>query len=312
MRDKIRIGIIGLGHMGSIHYSKIRNIKNSSVTAVYDTDSGRYRQITDKGVVRCRDYREFVRLVDGVVIASPGITHKKYLKYFLGNNIHCLCEKPPVLRYKDLCEMIRLSQKNRTLFNVVMPERENAVVKYILNESSDRGLVFQSDRVAPFSERSTDISVLYDIMIHDLDIMLGIIPYKIRRICATGLSLLTGRTDILNVRIEYSNGSFAILNASRAAFEKKRKIRVFYKGGYISADLVGKDYRHIVLNGKKVEANSGDFKDRENDPINSIDNDFIDMISGKKRESSFSALSVLRTLKVCNLIENSTVLRKIN
>ncbi len=307
MRNKVRVGIIGLGYMGSIHLNKLINNKNVIVTAVYDTDFSKYNGVKNRAVYMSKTAEEIVHLVDAVIIASPSVTHYEYLKYFLGNGIHCLCEKPPVIKLKQLFEMIRLSKDKRLVFNVVMPERENPVVKYIMKKVFNKGYVFISDRVAPFAGRSADISVLYDIMIHDLDLLRKIIPFDIKRISASGLKTFTGNTDILNVRIEYENGSFAILNASRLAMEKKRTLRIFYKGGYFSTDLINKVYKNILVRKGAITPKTGVFDNKEYDPILIIDRDFINSIKGLQKRRIFSAESLIETVNLCNMIERKII-----
>lgn len=310
MRYKIRIGIIGLGYMGNIHLSKLLLDERCLLSAVYDCDKKRYKRLKDRNIIKCDSFEDLREYIDAVVIASPSITHRDYLEFFLSNNIHCLCEKPPVINSKELERFIRLADKRSLVFNVVMPERENPVVKFIVNKARGKGYVFQSDRISPFVGRSTDISVLYDIMIHDIDILLKTISLDIKRINATGLSLLTDQIDILNVRIEYDNGCFAILNASRLAYEKKRKIRLFFKGGYISADLIKLGYRFIEIGKKEVKSYENIIDEKNVDPISIIDRDFVDSVLGNKRQSRFSASTMLRTIKFCNLIEKSIVCYK--
>ncbi|MGC8927959.1 MAG: Gfo/Idh/MocA family protein [Myxococcota bacterium] len=312
MRDKIRVGIIGMGYMGNIHLSKLSSNPDCVVNAIYDIDKRRYSVIKDSKINRCRRVEEILRYSDAVVIASPSITHLEYLKFFLSNGIHCLCEKPPVIYSKDLTELNAIAKEKNIVFNVVMPEKENPVVKYIMQTTENKGYVFQSDRVAPFSKRSTDISVLYDIMIHDIDILLRIIPFRIKRVNATGLSVLTGEVDILNVRIEYNSGSFAILNASRLAMEKKRRIRIFYKGGYISADLLNLTYSHILLRRKNMIPQNHKFNLENSDPINLIDKDFIEMILLSKLEGKYSASNLVQTIGLCNYIERKIISKDVN
>ena len=306
MREKIRVGIVGLGFMGGIHLLKLSKIKNAVVSAVFDTDRAKYEGIKDRSIVRCSDYKELVNIVDAIIISSPSTTHYFYTKYFLNEGVHCLCEKPPVMRMRELMSLISIAQRNGLVYNVVMPERANRVVVDILSSVAKSGYVFFADRVAPSYDRSLDTSVLFDIMIHDIDILKEAIPSKIKRVSANGLSLVGADADLLNVRIEYENGGFAILNASRMAKDKKRLLRIFYDGGYISADLIKGSYHRIIFEGGRMVVRKKRVSNTKNDPIMVIDRDFIDSIlRGKK--SKFSADTLIDVMGVCNLIERRTI-----
>ncbi len=306
MGIKIRTGIIGLGYMGSIHLSKIIKNRNISQIAIYDIDRQKYQTIRQKGIIFCKSIDELSNNIDGVIISSPSSSHYGYLTYFLKKGIHCLCEKPPVLSYRQLIKLIKIAKKNNTIFNVVMPERENPVVKRILKYSAHKGFAFFSDRVAPFSRRSTDISVLFDLMIHDIDIMISIFDDPIRSINADGIKLITNTVDLLNVRIEFKNGGFAILNASRAAFEKKRNIRAFYSGGYFSANLIDGTYHTISTVDKDLNIYKDRILKKKIDPITNIDNDFISSII-RKKESRFSATTLLPVMDLCEKIKKRII-----
>lgn len=303
MWDKIRVGIIGLGYMGGIHLKKLLSIKEAKLTAVYDINKERYKLVKGLKVKKCRDVDEIVKYVDAIIISSPTTTHYEYLKYFLMQGLHCLSEKPPAVRIEELNEVINLSEQKGLIFNVVMPERKNPVVEFIFDKASYRGLVFISDRVSPYTSRSLDISVLYDIMIHDLDLLNRIISRKIKEINATGLILFSGNIDVLNVRIEYDSGIFAILNASRVAQEKKRNIRIFYNGGYISADLISLRYTHITPGRARFETTKDSFDIKYYDPLSIIDKDFIDSILNRNKKSPFRAVSLIPVINLCNEIE---------
>ena len=309
MRKKIRVGIVGLGHMGGIHLTKLCNTPNAVVSAVFDTDRGKYDKSKDKSIVKCNHYRELRALVDAVVISSPSTTHYFYTKYFLNEGIHCLCEKPPVMKLRDLISLIHLAQKNRLVYNVVMPERANRLVIDVLSSVVKSGYVFFADRVALSYDRSLDTSVLYDIMIHDIDILVNTISSGIERVSANGLSLVGADADLLNVRIEYENGGFAILNASRMAKDKKRLLRVFYNRGYISADLIKHSYHKITFEDGRMIVRNRRISNKKNDPIKVIDNDFIDSII-KSKKSNFAADTLIDVINLCNMIEGQTKLIK--
>lgn len=303
MGNGIRIGIIGLGYMGNIHLSKIINKRDVILAAVYDIDREKYGCVkNNKKVICCNNFEKFAGIVDAVIISSPSTTHSRYLRYFLKRGIHCLCEKPPALSTTQLIDLLQISKKEGAIFNVVMPERANPVVKRIIERVAMNGFAFFSDRVAPFSTRSIDISVLFDLMIHDIDILMHIIPYRISRISAGGISLVTGDIDLLNVRIEYENSGFAILNASRTAVEKKRSIRLFYKGGYFSVDLMKRKYHSISISNGRLLSEIKDLSRASADPIEEIDADFIHSIKNQDL-SSYSARTLLPVMRICDRIQ---------
>ncbi len=242
--QKIRIAVVGVGHLGSIHAQIYKGIESCSLVAVCDTDKGRLAEISrDLNVPGYSDYRELFGKVDAVSIATPTKLHYQIAYDFLKHKIHTLVEKPFTLHLKEADSLIKIAQKNKLILQVGHIERFNsafAATQKLIQEPK----FIECHRLSPFPNRSLDVGVVLDIMIHDLDIVLGLVPSQIKKIESVGVNVLTQFEDIANSRITFKNGCVANLTASRVSDEVMRRIRIFQKDTYISLDY--KDARASV------------------------------------------------------------------
>lgn len=234
--NKLRVGVVGTGHLGSIHARIYKGLPHCTLAAVCDVDKGRLRQISaELGVAGYVDYREIFDKVDAVSVATPTRLHHRVALDFLKRNIHALVEKPFTLNLREADSLIRLANKSRLILQVGHIERFNsafaATQKLIKNPK-----FIECHRLSPFPHRSLDVGAVLDIMIHDIDIVLGLVRSKIKRIEAVGVNVLTAFEDIANARITFKNGCVANLTASRVSEETMRKIRIFQEDAYISLD----------------------------------------------------------------------------
>lgn len=234
--NKIKVAVVGVGHLGSLHAKIYREMENCSLAAVCDIDKTRLDQISsDLNVPGYANYEELFAQVDAVSVAAPTRLHYKIAYDFLKHNIHALVEKPFTPNLKEADSLIKLARKNKLILQVGHIERFNsafaATQKIIKNPK-----FIECHRLSPFPNRSLDVGAVLDIMIHDIDIILGLVNSQIKKIESVGVNVLTQFEDIANSRITFKNGCVANLTASRVSDEIMRKIRIFQEDTYISLD----------------------------------------------------------------------------
>ena len=234
--QKVKVGVIGVGYLGSIHARIYRELTECELVGVCDIDNDKREEISQKlGVPGYSNYADLFGKVDAVSIATPTKSHCPIASSFLRQKIHLLVEKPFTTSLKEADSLIRLARKNRLILQVGHIERFNSAF------SATRDIIkkprfIECHRLSPFPNRSLDVGAVLDIMIHDIDIVLGLVDSKIKRIEAVGVNVLTAFEDIANARITFKNGCVANLTASRVSDETMRKIRIFQEDTYISLD----------------------------------------------------------------------------
>lgn len=234
--DIIRVGVVGVGHLGSIHAKIYKEIPNCTLVAVCDIDQSRLKQVSSElDVPGYLDYKELFGKVDAVSIATPTKLHYKISDDFIGHKIDVLVEKPFTTNLKEADSLIKRAQKNFVILQVGHIERFNSAFSATQRIIQEPRFI-ECHRLSPFPNRSQDVGAVLDIMIHDIDIVLGLVPSKIKKIESVGVNVLTNFEDIANARITFENGCVANLTASRVSDEVMRKIRIFQKDTYISLD----------------------------------------------------------------------------
>ncbi|MFH1504475.1 MAG: Gfo/Idh/MocA family oxidoreductase [Candidatus Omnitrophota bacterium] len=231
----MRVGVVGIGKLGSIHFRIYKEIKE--ITEIYLADTCTERLSSLIGAAACfQDYKQLKGKVELVSIAVPTSAHFEVAKFFLENKIPVLVEKPLTQNTKEAQKLINLAKKNKTLLFVGHVERYNsaylAVQKIIKNP-----LFIECHRLSPYPHRSLDVSVALDLMIHDLDIILGLLGDKVTKIDAKGVRVLSKTDDIINARITFKKGCVANITSSRISAKTERKIRIFMRNCYISLDF---------------------------------------------------------------------------
>ena len=211
---KLNIGVIGTGHVGSFHaeiYSQLPDVKVSFLCDIAKTT---VRELATRlKSDYSSDYRACFRLVDAVSIAVPTHLHYKIARDFLKNGIDVLIEKPITTDLKQARDLIRIAEENGRILQVGHVERFNKAFSAIKNVPGEIKFI-ECHRIGPFSRRCTDVSVVLDLMIHDLDIILELLPHKIKSIQATGLKVMTSFPDIANARITFGNGAVCNITSS--------------------------------------------------------------------------------------------------
>jgi predicted dehydrogenase len=265
----IRVIVVGVGYLGRFHAQKYAQMEGVQLIGVVDERYDRAAEVALE--VGTRPYSS-IGDVDGTFEAAsvvvPTIYHHKVGKELLSRGVHCLIEKPISTTVEEADELIALAADHGVVLQVGHLERFNPAVK-LLEERATRPLFIEAHRLSGFKDRATDVDVVLDLMIHDIEITLALVDSPIREFRAAGVPVLTPKTDIANVRLMFENGCTANLTASRISLVDMRRIRVFQPGTYISADCT--DRKNLVvtrdLNAGPKEAIKPEFLSHETTDI---------------------------------------------
>ena len=234
---KIRAAVVGVGYLGKFHAQKYAKMAGVELVGVVDTDSGRADEVAATlGTRAYTDYRDLIGKVDAVSIVVPTSDHFKVSRTLLENNVDLLVEKPFTTTLDEADELIRIAEARGLLVQVGHLERFNPAV-VALKDIIKKPLFIESHRLSTFKARATDVSVVLDLMIHDIDFILNFVKSELKTIHAAGIPVITESVDIANARIEFENGCVANVTASRASMKDERKIRLFQQDAYISIDF---------------------------------------------------------------------------
>ena len=237
---RIRTAVVGAGKMGAIHAKVYDQLPQSELVAVVDIDAEKAQHLANEyNCVAATSCEDILDKVDAVTIAAPTVEHLKLAKIFVQNKIPVLIEKPLAANVKEGRKIVALAKKNNTVVAVGHSERCNPVVQAIKRLDIEPKFI-EASRISPYSFRSTDIGVVLDVMIHDIDIILSLAASKIKKVDAVGVSVVDQAEDICNARIVFANGCIANITASRLALKTERKVRVFSRQAYLSADFIKK------------------------------------------------------------------------
>ena len=233
---KLRIGIAGLGSIGKNHARILAELPECELAAVFDTNADTAREIAEKcGTRAVATLEEFAEAIEAATIATPTPTHFAIAEQLLKAGKHLLVEKPITETTQDARKLVELAHEAGRILQVGHVERFNPVMSK-LEELLTQPLFIEALRVSPYPNRSIDIGVVLDLMIHDLEIILHLVRSPVKSIDAVGIPVLSRGEDIANVRLHFQNGCVANVAASRISQEKVRKIRVFQRVGYVSLD----------------------------------------------------------------------------
>ena len=234
---RLRCAIVGAGYLGRFHAQKYAALANCKLVGVADPSAeARERLRTELGVQGFADHRELLGRVDAVSIATPTALHHGVARDFLEAGVHVLVEKPITATADEARELISIAAARGLVLQVGHLERFNPVILATAHELSNPRFI-ESNRLAPFKPRGTDVSVVLDLMIHDIDLIEHIVRSPIASIDAIGAPVFTDEIDIANARIRFANGCVADVTASRISLKAERKLRVFQADAYLSIDL---------------------------------------------------------------------------
>jgi predicted dehydrogenase len=248
MTHSLPVGVIGVGHLGRHHARILSKLPAVSLVGVCDTDMSRGQVVADEcGVSYFKDLSDLLSLVDAVSVAVPTSAHFAVVTTCLQRGCHVLVEKPIASHVWEGEQLVELAKARGKILQVGHVERFNPIVELVRPMVSEPGFI-ECHRLSPFQPRGTDVDVVRDLMIHDLDLLLSLGLGPILQVEARGLPIFTDFPDIANVRILFENGCLANLTASRISTGRLRKIRVYQRERYISIDVGGKE---AVMNTRK-------------------------------------------------------------
>ncbi len=239
--DKIRIGVVGIGHLGTYHLQKYRLLEACTLVAVADCDGARAEKASaDYGCAAFRDYRELIPRVDAVSIAVPTAAHPEVAGAFLDAGIDVFLEKPLAPTLAEARKLVALAEARGRIFQAGFIERFNPAV-VALKSVLKTPVFIEAHRLHPFFERGTDVDVILDLMIHDLDILACFVPSALARVEAVGVRILSENVDIANARLTFESGCVANITASRVTGKTLQKMRFFGLEGYHAVDFGRRD-----------------------------------------------------------------------
>jgi predicted dehydrogenase len=240
MAKVVRIGVFGVGHLGKIHTRLLKEITGYEVVGFYDPDNNNAEKaIAEFGIKRFDSAKKLIEQCDAIDIVSPTTTHFEIAHDAIKKFKHIFIEKPLCTTLEEARQLVMLVDEARVKAMVGHVERFNPAL-LSLNKKTIKPVFIEVHRLAQFNPRGTDVSVVLDLMIHDIDIILSLVKANIKRISASGVAIVSKTPDIANARIEFDNGCVANVTASRISVKNMRKMRVFQPGAYISMDFLAK------------------------------------------------------------------------
>jgi len=242
--NKIRVGVIGVGYLGQFHAEKYSRMENVQLIGVVDIDRVLAEEVAARFDTRAfADYRDLFGRVDAVSIVVPTEDHFSVAAHCLNHDLDLLIEKPMTATLEQADELIRIAGSRMRVMQIGHLERFNPAV-IALKDIVHNPMFIEAHRLSIFKDRSTDVSVVLDLMIHDIDIIMNIVQSEIKSIHAAGAPVICEHADIANVRLEFESGCVANVTASRISTKNQRKIRLFQKDAYVSVDFT---HREITI-----------------------------------------------------------------
>ncbi|MCX6306367.1 MAG: Gfo/Idh/MocA family oxidoreductase [Bacteroidetes bacterium] len=249
----LKIGVLGAGHLGKIHLKCIKEIPEFDLVGFYDPDEANAEKTAQEfGIRKWGSLDDLIDAVDVVDIVTPTISHFECAAKALKKCRHVFIEKPIVTTLEEARELIKIAREANVKVQVGHVERFNPA--FLAAEAAfDRPMFIESHRLAQFNPRGTDVPVILDLMIHDIDIVLSVVKSNIRKISASGVAVVSDTPDIANARIEFDNGCVANLTASRISLKNMRKSRFFQRDAYISVDFLKKELEVVKINDVNID-----------------------------------------------------------
>jgi predicted dehydrogenase len=279
--EKMRFGVVGVGHLGSIHakvYSRLDNVK---LVGVCDCNLERSLEIGKRfRTASYSDYEDLFDKVDAASIVVPTSLHYTVAKEFLQHGIHVLIEKPITKTLSEADELIEIAKEKNLILQVGHIERFNSAVMAAEPHLKAPKFV-ECQRLGPFHKRVQDVGVVLDLMIHDIDIVLGLIKKEVINIEAVGLSTISDYEDVANVRLTFEDGIIADITASRVTKDVVRKMRIFQEDSYLSLDYVAQDVMLFHKTGDKIITEKIRIKKKE--PLKKELKSFVECVRTGKR-----------------------------
>lgn len=281
----LRIAVVGVGHLGRHHARILSSLTGAELVGIVDKNHARADEVASATGTRAFvDYREVLGLVDAVVLAVPTEIHAEIAVACLEAGAAVLVEKPMARSVHEADAMIDEASRAGVVLAVGQTERFNPAVAAAQPFVTDPRFI-EVHRLGTFPERSLDIDVVFDLMIHDLDVVLSLVPSEVESIDAVGVPVLTGRVDIANARLRFVNGCIANLTASRISRDRVRKIRFFQPMAYVSIDYALQKVEHWRLvkhDGPMPAIEGGDIEVVSEEPLERELADFVDAVTRRR------------------------------
>lgn len=319
----LKIGLVGVGHLGRFHAEKLKANSLCQLVGIYDSNPERCKLVAEEfNLVPYPGYEELLQDVEAVDIAATTSSHYELAKAALEQGKHIFIEKPITSELWQAEELVNLANQKGLKIQVGHIERFNPVTLMVENLIEDP-LFIESHRISSFQPRGTDVPVVLDLMIHDIDLILDFVQGPVKQIYANGVGIFTPSIDIANARIEFENGSIANVTSSRVSLKQERKIRFFQSDAYISLDFIGKvasvtrinpemmKFIPLILQGKMdikpeqlVEIQRLDLSNSEQDALALELNSFIEAVLYNKKpivdgQAGYRALKVAMQIMDC-------------
>ena len=243
----LKVGVFGVGHLGKFHLNNWKEISGVLLVGFYDpSDEIAAKVIQEYDLKRFTNPDELIANIDAADIVAPTTSHFELCKKVLVKSKHVFVEKPLANTIEEAKELVKLAKEANVKMQVGHVERFNPAL-LVLKDTELQPMFIEVHRLAQFNPRGTDVSVILDLMIHDIDIILSLVKSNVKNIFANGVVVMSDTPDIANVRIEFDNGCIANLTSSRISMKKMRKMRLFQKDSYISIDFLDKKTEIIRL-----------------------------------------------------------------
>ena len=248
----IKIGVIGAGHLGKIHIRLLKEIKEFDLIGFYDTNPVNSKKITTEfGISSFSSAKELIDSADAIDVVTPTKYHFEYAKMAIEKGKHLFVEKPITATIDEVQKLVKLAERKDIKVQVGHVERFNPAFTAVQKDCNNP-MFIEAHRLAEFNPRGTDVPVVHDLMIHDIDIVLSIVKSEVKSIYASGVSIISDTPDIANARIEFENGCVTNLTASRISLKSMRKTRIFQKDAYISIDFLEKKAELIRMKDAEI------------------------------------------------------------
>ncbi|MDH4133188.1 MAG: Gfo/Idh/MocA family oxidoreductase [Gammaproteobacteria bacterium] len=286
MSSKLRVGVVGVGYLGKFHARIYSTLPDVELVGVVDANAETAQKIAaDYKTTAFAKPEDLIGKVDAVSVVVPTIYHLEVARPFLENGVHMLMEKPIAPSYEEGEKIVALAEKHGVTFQVGHLERYNAGFMELVKRVSGARFI-EATRIGGFSERATDVDVVTDLMIHDLDLVMALVQSPIRDLRATGVPVLTDHADIANVRMEFENGAVANVTASRISIKKQRRIRVFGKNSYHALDFADQQVEEVIAHpnpaGGRPEIKAEKLAITPTPPLDAELADFVNAVRAKR------------------------------
>ena len=249
----LKVGVLGAGHLGKIHLKLLKQSSKYTLVGFYDADKENSEKVAAEfGYTAYNDLDQLIADVDVVDVVTPTLAHFDVAKKVISAKKHLFIEKPITNTYEEAEELIKMASENSVKGQVGHVERFNPAFRSVVDRI-ENPMFIEAHRLAEFNPRGTDVPVVLDLMIHDIDAILSVVKSEVKSINASGVSVISDTPDIANARIEFENGCVANLTASRISMKNMRKSRFFQRDAYISVDFLEKKCEVVKMKDAPAE-----------------------------------------------------------